>query len=92
MNPGKMVFTQLMEFASDDIFKHCVRRYDGNYMTKEFTCWKQFLCMVFGQLIHRESLSDTVLSLKLHKSKLYLLGIGKPFNKSTIAQANEKRD
>ena len=92
MNQGKMVFAHLMEFASDDIFKHCVRRYNGNYKAKDFTCWKQFLCMIFGQLTHRESLSDTALCLKFHKSKLYHLGIGKPFHKSTIVRANERRD
>lgn len=92
MNHGKMLFTQLMEFASDDIFKWCVTRYNGNYKVKEFTCWKQFLCMTFGQLTHRESMSDTALCLKLHAKKLYHLGIGKPIDKSTISRANETRD
>jgi len=87
-----MVFTQLIEFASDDVFKGCVKRYNGDYNNKGLTCWKQFLCMAFGQLTHRESLSDTALCLRLHKDKLYHLGIGKPFNKSTIARANENRD
>ena len=92
MNQGKMVFTQLMEFAPYQQFKYFVRRYDGDYKVKEFTCWKQFLCMAFGQLTHRESLSDTALCLKLQKDKLYHLGIGKPFHKSTISRANEYRD
>jgi hypothetical protein len=92
MNKGKMVFTQLIEFASDDIFKWCVKRYNGNYKAKDFTCWKQFLCMAFGQLTHRESLSDTALCLSLHRSKLYHLGIGQAFDKSTISRANESRD
>lgn len=92
MNEGKMVFAQLIEFASDDIFKRCVDRYDGNYKTKDFSCWKQFLCMAFGQLTHRESLSDTALCLKLQKNKLYHLGIGRAFSKSTISRANEIRD
>ena len=92
MNSGKMVFAQLIEFASDDIFKRCVNRYNGNYKSKDFTCWKQFLCMSFGQLTHRESLSDTSLCLRLHSDKLYHLGIGQPFDKSTISRANESRD
>lgn len=92
MNQGKMVFAQIMEFASFHVFKYCVKRYQGDYKIKDFSCWKQFLCMAFGQLTHRESLSDTALCLKLHRSKLYHLGIGKPFHKSTIARANEKRD
>jgi hypothetical protein len=48
--------------------------------------------MAFGQLTHRESLSDTALCLSLHKNKLYHLGIGQSFDKSTISRANESRD
>lgn len=87
-----MTFSQIMDFASQDIFKACVKRYHGNYKAKEFTCWKQFLCLAFGQLTHRESMSDTMLCLKLNAGKLYLLGIRKVFNKSTLSRANEKRD
>ncbi len=87
-----MIFTQIIDFASFHIFKRCVERYNGDYKLKDFSCWKQFLCMSFGQLTHRESLSYTALCLRLQKDKLYHLGIGKPFNKSTISRANEKRD
>ena len=87
-----MIFSQLMEFASFHVFKYCVQRYNGDYKAKDFTCWKQFLCMSFGQLTHRQSLNDTVLCLKLQSDKLYHLGIGKAFNKSTISRANENRD
>lgn len=87
-----MVFAQLMDFASFHVFKYCEAKYKGNYRVRKFTCWKQFLCMAFGQLTHRESMSDTALCLKLHSRKLYHLGIGKPFDKSTISRANESRD
>jgi hypothetical protein len=92
MNQGRMTFSQIMDFASQDIFKVCAKRYNGNYKTKEFSCWKQFLCLAFGQLTHRESMSDTMLCLKLNADKLYHLGIGKVVNKSTLSRANEKRD
>ena len=92
MNQGRMAFTQIMDFASQDIFKVCVKRYNGNHKAKDFSCWKQFLCLAFGQLTHRESMSDTMLCLKLNAEKLYHLGIGNAFNKSTMSRANEKRD
>lgn len=92
MNQGKMIFAQLMDFAPYHVFKYCVKRYGGDYKVQYFTCWRQFLCMAFGQLTHRESLSDTALCLKLQKDKLYHLGIGKPFHKSTLSRANETRD
>ena len=87
-----MTFAQIMDFASQDIFKACVHRYRGNYKSKEFSCWKQFLCLAFGQLTHRESMSDTILCLKLNADKLYHLGIGKVVHKSSLSRANEKRD
>lgn len=87
-----MIFSQIMDFASQDVFKVCVKRYNGNYKAKEFTCWKQFLCLAFGQLTHRQSMSDTMLCLKLNEDKLYHVGIQKAFDKSTVSRANEKRD
>ena len=87
-----MVFAQIMDFAPYHVFKYCVKRYNGDFKVQNLTCWKQFLCMAFGQLTHRESLSDTALCLKLQKDKLYHLGIGLPFHKSTISRANENRD
>src|SRR6478609_5786425 len=92
MNQGKYVFSQLMSFISHNDFNACVSRYKGDWKTKEFSCYKQFLCMAFGQLTHRESLSDTVLCLSRLEGKLYHLGIGKAISKSTLSKANENRD
>lgn len=92
MNQGKFVFSQLMALTSSTSFSTCVNRYNGNYKAKHFTCWKQFLCMVFGQLTHRESLSDTMLCLSANADKLYHLGIGEAVSLSTLSKANENRD
>ena len=67
-------------------------RYNGDYKTKHFNCWRQYLCMLFGQLTHRESLSDTILCLKANSNKLYHIGIGEVIAKSTLSTANENRD
>jgi hypothetical protein len=92
MNQGKYVFSQLMSFISHNDFNSCVIRYNGDFKTKDFTSWKQFLCMAFGQLTHRESLSDTITCLAANKEKLYHLGIGQSINKSTLSRANENRN
>lgn len=92
MNQGKYVFAQVFEFVSHNDFIKCVEKYDGDYKTKHFSCWKQFLCMAFGQLTHRESLSDTILCIGANSNKLYHLGIGRAISKSTLSKANENRD
>ena len=91
MNQGKYVFSQVMGLISHKKFHTLVTRYKGDYKVKDFTCWKQFLCMAFGQLTHRESLSDTILCLRANADKMYHLGIGEVVAKSTLATANENR-
>lgn len=92
MNQGKYVFSQLMELVSHKVFNGCVERYKGDFKSKQFSCWKQFLCMAFGQLTHRESLSDTIICLRANAGKLYHLGIGQAITKSTLSNANAGRD
>jgi len=92
MNYGKYAFAQVFEFVSHNDFLKCVKKYNGDYKTKHFSCWKQFLCMAFGQLTHRESLSDTILCIQANSRKLYHLGIGSAISKSTLSKANENRD
>lgn len=91
MNQGKYVFSQIMGLISYKPFQTIVNRYSGDYKVRGFTCWKQFLCMAFGQLTHRESISDTMMCLKANASKTYHLGIGDVVSLSTITRANEKR-
>lgn len=64
MNQGKYVFSQVMSLISHKQFQTLVHRNNHDYKVKDFSCWKPYLCMAFGQLTHRESLSDTMLCLK----------------------------
>jgi hypothetical protein len=91
MNSGKYVFAQIMGLVSSTSFQTVVNRHFGDYKVKEFSCWKQFLCMAFGQMTHRESISDTILCLKANATKMYHLGIGEVVAVSTITRANESR-
>lgn len=92
MNQGKYVFAQLNSLISRYEFDKCVSRYNGDYKVKDFSCWCQFLCMMFGQLTHRESARDIVTCLKAHQNKVYHLGIKQTISHSTLTRANEKRD
>ena len=91
MNQGKYVFSQIMGLISYKQFQTIVNRHFGDYKVRDFSCWKQFLCMAFGQLTHRESISDTILCLKANANKMYHLGIGDVVAVSTITRANENR-
>ena len=92
MYTGKTVFSQLMDFLPMYEFRKCVERYGGNYHTSSFSCMDQYLCMGSAQLTYRESLRDIEACLRSRKEKLYHLGIRGRVSRSTLAEANEKRD
>ena len=92
MYEGQIVFSQLMDFLPEYQFRKCVERYKGNYHIRSFSCWDQFLCMSFAQLTYRESLRDIETCMRALHNKLYHMGIRVKISRSTLADANEKRN
>ncbi len=92
MNQGTTILTQLFSFFDYEFFRSCVRKYEGDRGVRHLTCWEQFLAMSFAQLTWRESLRDIEVSLAAHRRQLYHSGFRSPIKRSTLADANEKRD
>ena len=92
MYSGQIVFAQLMELLPRHEFDTCVRRYDGEYGVRGFSCRDQFLCMAYAQLTYRESLRDIEICLRSHRPKLYHAGFRGRIARSTLADANRLRD
>lgn len=92
MNTGKTLFNQLMSFASQYQFKKCISKYADGHEPRSFSYWDQFLTMAFAQVTHRESLRDIEASLRATDTSQYHLGIRGRVSRSTLADANEKRD
>ena len=92
MNSGKTVFSQLMDLVPWYEFGKCVRRYDGDHRVRFLSCRDQFLAMAFGQLSHRQSLRDVVVCLDCRPKSLYHMGFRSNVRRSTLADANERRN
>ena len=92
MYQGRTVFSQILDFLPMHKFRQCVNRYNGNKGVRTFTCLDQFMCMAFAQLTYRESLRDIECCLRAMKEKIYHMGISGNISRSTLADANEKRD
>ena len=92
MNQGRTVFAQLMDELPKHAFDKGVRRYAGNKHVRTLPTYEHFLVLAFAQLTYRESLRDIETCLRALGSKLYHSGIGQPTARSTLADANEKRD
>ncbi len=92
MYVGKTLFAQLMDFLPWSTFTRIVDRYGGNYRVRSLLCADQFRALVFAQLTYRESLRDIEACLTAQSAKLYHMGIRSPIKRSTLADANERRD
>lgn len=92
MNSGKYILAQLLQYVNKYEFEKCVKRYKGDYRTRNFNCWNQFIQLFFGQLTSRNSLRDISICLKAHRNKLYHLGLTGHVNQSSLSRANERRD
>jgi len=92
VNTGQTVFAQIMSYLPRHNFRKCVNKYQGNYKVQSFSCWEQFLVMAFAQLTYRESLRDIETCLRAMQNKLHHIGIQSNISRSTLADANEKRD
>ena len=56
------------------------------------SCAEQYRAMAFAQLTYRESLRDIEACLSVQASNLYHMGFRRPVRRSTLADANERRD
>ena len=92
MNSERTAFAQLMDYLPLPAFRQCVKRYRGDHKVRRFSCLDQFLCLAFAQLTYRESLRDIEACLGAAGPKLYHMGFRSRISRTTLADANERRD
>jgi Domain of unknown function (DUF4372) len=71
-------------------FHHMVKKHDAERNAKGFTCWGQFVSVLFCQLGRAQSLREIINGLRSCEGKLKHLGISAP-KRATLAYANEHR-
>src|SRR5512132_3915631 len=84
------MFSQLLKLFPRTEFQALVMRTHAERHARGFTCWGQFVAMLFCQLGRAHSLREICGGLRSSEGKLKHLGITAP-NRSTLAYANEHR-
>lgn len=85
------VFSQIVRHLPRARFEKFVCEGNGDRRVRTFSCWNLFLCQIFAQLSGVDSLRDLETTFRSRLHNLYHLGLDK-FSRSTMADANEKRD
>lgn len=85
------LFNQLLQQVPREVFAKCVDAHGGDFGAKGFTCWTQFVSMLFCQLGRAESLREICHGLGSAMGKLNHLGLAQAPNKSSLSYANRVR-
>lgn len=88
----RSVFSQLLQHIPRFEFQRIIDRYDGDKGVRTLATWSQFVALLFGQLTGHNSLRAICAGLKSARKKLYHLGISFEIYRSTLADANDKRN
>lgn len=92
MNKYNSIFGQILQQIFSKVeFYRAVIETDSEKYAKGFTCWQQFVAMLFCQLGQAHSLREICGGLASCLGKLKHLGIGRSPNRSTLSYANEHR-
>ncbi len=92
MNSGKTLFAQVMEFVPWTSFARIVARYSGDARVSTLRSTEHFRIMAYAQLTWRESLRDIEVTLSANAASLYAMGLRQAVRRTTLADANERRD
>src|SRR5438093_8731278 len=85
------IFSQLLQLFPRTEFEQAVKKHNAERGAKGFTCWGQFVAMMFCQLGRAHSLREICGGLASCEGKLKHLGIPAAPKKSTLAYANQHR-
>lgn len=91
MNRVCSIFSQLLQFFPRLEFEGLVRQHRAERHARGFTCWGQFVAMLFCQLGQAQTLREICGGLASCEGKLRHLGIPQAPKRSTLAYANEHR-
>src|SRR5262249_43609288 len=85
------IFSQVLKLFPRTEFESFVRERKAERHARGFSCWGQFVAMVFCQMARAHSLREICQGLAACEGKLKHLGLPDAPKRSTLAYANEHR-
>ena len=85
------IFSQILQLFPRLEFEIATRKHNAERHARGFTCWGQFVAMLFCESGHAKSLREICGGLAASEGKLRHLGLPGAPPRSTLAYANEHR-
>ena len=91
MNRVCSIFSQLLQLFPRVEFQRLVQETKAERHARGFTCWGQFVAMMFCQVGQARTLREICGGLAASEGKLKHLGVSQAPQKSTLSYANQHR-
>lgn len=85
------IFSQMLSLVNRVEFHRIVNKNDGEKHSKGYSCWEQFVAMLFCQLAQAKSIREICGGLACCVGKIKHLGVNAAPKKSTLSYANAHR-
>ena len=85
------LFSQVLSLIDRHQFASAAKRFHAEKGAKGFSCWDQFVAMLFCQLAQAKSLREIVQGLHCCEGKLQHLGVRAAPKRATLSYANAHR-
>ena len=89
---GQPVFAQLVGLISKASFNHLVKEQDADRYCKRCKAWEHFICMLYCIMNNCTSLREVTQGIAAYGDKLNHLGVNYTPPRSTLSDANCRRD
>lgn len=86
------IMSQLLVHIPRHRFETLVESLGGDRYAKKFTTWGQLVTLFYAQSSGKDSLRDIQNGMMIQSSRLYHLGLPERICRSTLSDANAKRD
>lgn len=91
MSHYNTIFNQILHLVPRHQFESLVNKYQSDRYVKYFSCWQQFITLLYAQIRGKDSLRDIETSLRTQSTKWYHIGL-KDIKRSTLCDANKYRN
>jgi Domain of unknown function (DUF4372)/Transposase DDE domain len=89
---GQPIFTQLLSYIPKNAIKRLAKQYHTDHYCKKFDSYHHLIVMLFAGFQKCDSLRSLITGLMAWQDRLQHLGIVSSPRRSTLADANERRD
>lgn len=89
---GQPIYSQILKLTNGSKIRSISEKGNYDHYTKKFDGYSHFVTLLFGVLMRYDSLREIIIGMLSESNKLQHLGLNYLVKRSTLSDANNRRD